>query len=126
MTTEHQSEGVTLLNMQPRAAIEGGRVMIACRHLDMGAFTGARLRLGGVAARLDLARGDLLIARVPVGAMSGMVTLETHGHVSNGIPCEIGSRMAKIFTSVESSHRCSGESLRHLEYPEDKRCRIGV
>jgi sugar lactone lactonase YvrE len=61
----------------------------------MEAFPTARLRVGGVAARLDLAREDLLIARVPVGAMSGMVTLEVNGHESNGIPCEIGSRIAQ-------------------------------
>lgn len=102
MTTEHQSEGVTLLNMQPRAAIEGGRITIACRHLDMGAFTGARLRIGGVATRPDLAREDLLIAKVPIGAMSGMVTLEINGHVSNGIPCEIGSRMAQNLHPVSN------------------------
>jgi sugar lactone lactonase YvrE len=95
MTTEHRPERVTLLSMQPRAAIEGGRIAIACRHLDMEAFTRARLRVGGVAARLDLAREDLLIARIPVGAMSGMVTLEVNGQESNGIPCEIGSRIAQ-------------------------------
>jgi sugar lactone lactonase YvrE len=102
MTTEHQSEGVTLLNMQPRAAIEGGRLLITCRHLDMGAFSGTRLRIGGVVTRPDLARDDLLIARVPVGAMSGIVTLETNGHVSNGIPCEIGSRVAQNLHPVSN------------------------
>jgi sugar lactone lactonase YvrE len=95
MTIEHQPERVTLLSVRPRAAIEGGRITIACRHLDMGAFTRARLRVGGVAARLDLAREDLLMAKVPIGAMSGMVTLEMNGYESNGIPCEIGSRIAQ-------------------------------
>jgi sugar lactone lactonase YvrE len=95
MTTEHGPEGVTLLGIQPRAAIEGGRIALACRHLDMGAFTRARLRVGGVTTRLDFARDGLLIAKVPIGAMSGMVTLEINGHESNGIPCEIGSRMAQ-------------------------------
>jgi sugar lactone lactonase YvrE len=102
MTTEHQPEEVTLLSMQPRAAIEGGRITITCRHLDMEAFTGARLQVGGVAARLDLARSDLLIAKVPIGAMSGMVMLEINGHVSNGIPCEIGSRMAQNLHPVSN------------------------
>jgi sugar lactone lactonase YvrE len=102
MTTEHQPEGVTLLGMQPRAAIEGGRITITCRHLDMEALTGARLRVGSVAARLDLARNDLLIAKVPPGAMSGMVMLEINGHVSNGIPCEIGSRMAQNLHPVSN------------------------
>jgi sugar lactone lactonase YvrE len=95
MTTEHRPEGVTLLSVQPRAAIEGGRITIACRHLDMEAFTRARLRVGGVTARLDLACEDLLMAKVPVGAMSGMVTLEVNGHVSNGIPCAVGARIAQ-------------------------------
>jgi sugar lactone lactonase YvrE len=95
MTTEPEPERVTLLSVQPRAAIEGGRIAIACRHMEMGAFTTARLRVGGVAARLELAREDLLLAKVPLGAMSGMVTLEVNGHESNGIPCEVGSRIAQ-------------------------------
>jgi sugar lactone lactonase YvrE len=95
MTTEHGPEGVTLLSMRPRAAIEGGRITIGCRHLEMRAITGARLRVGGVTTRLDFARDGLLIAKVPIGAMSGMVTLELDGHESNGLPCEIGSRMAQ-------------------------------
>jgi sugar lactone lactonase YvrE len=102
MTTEHQSEGITLIRMQPRAAIEGGRVVIACRHLDVGAFGGARLRIGGVVTRPDFVRDELLIARVPVGAMSGTVTLETNGQVSNGVPCEIGSRMAQNLHPVSN------------------------
>ncbi|HSF32381.1 MAG TPA: gluconolaconase [Candidatus Tectomicrobia bacterium] len=63
--------------------------------MDMAAFTKVRLRVGGVAARLDLAREDLLLAKVPLGAMSGMITLEVNGYESNGIPCEVGSRIAQ-------------------------------
>jgi sugar lactone lactonase YvrE len=97
MTTEHspEPEKVTLLNVRPRAAIEGGRIAIACRHMDMAAYSAARLRVGGVATRLDFAREDLLLARVPLGAMSGMITLEVNGEESNGIPCEVGSRIAQ-------------------------------
>ena len=75
-----------------------------------------RLRVGGVAGRLDLARDGLLIAKVPIGAMTGMVTLEINGHESNSIPLQ--DRLAygtKPPPGVEPSHRCSGESLRHLE-----------
>jgi sugar lactone lactonase YvrE len=102
MTTEHQPESVTLLSVQPRAAIEGGRIMIACRHLDMGSFSRVRLRVGGVTTRPDLARDGLLIAKVPIGAVSGMVTLEINGHVSNGVPCEIGARMAQNLHPVSN------------------------
>jgi sugar lactone lactonase YvrE len=102
MTTEHQPEGVTLVSMQPQAAIEGGRVAIACRHLDIGAFSGARLRIGGVVTRPDFAGEGLLIAKVPTGAMGGSVTLEINGHVSNSIPCEIGSRIAQNLHPVSN------------------------
>jgi len=102
MTSERQPEGVTLLSMQPRAAIEGGRVSVACRHLDRVAFTGARLRIGGVVTRLDFAGGNVLLAKVPTGALSGTVTLEVNGHVSNSIPCEIGSRIAQNLHPVSS------------------------
>jgi sugar lactone lactonase YvrE len=95
MTTEHRSDRVTLLSLEPRAAIEGGQIAIACRHMDMGAFSRARLRVGGVAARLEFAREDLLMTKVPLGAMSGMITLEINGDKSNGILCEIGVRIAQ-------------------------------
>jgi sugar lactone lactonase YvrE len=95
MTTEHLHERVTLLHVQPQAAIEGGRIAIACRRMDIGTFAKARLRVGGVATRLDFAREDLLIAKVPLGAMNGMVTLEVNGYESNGVPCEVGSRIAQ-------------------------------
>jgi sugar lactone lactonase YvrE len=35
------------------------------------------------------------MAKVPLGAMTGMVTLEVNGYESNGIPCEVGSRIAQ-------------------------------
>jgi len=95
MTTEHRPEGVTLLSIRPRAAIEGGRITIACSHLDMGRVTQSRLKVGGVAARLDLARESLLMARVPTGAVTGMVTLEVNGYESNGIAFEVGARIAQ-------------------------------
>ncbi len=95
MTTEHRPEGATLLSVRPRAAIEGGRITIACSRLDMGRVTRSRLKVGGVAARLDLAREGLLMAKVPIGAMTGMVTLEVDGHESNGISFEVGARIAQ-------------------------------
>jgi sugar lactone lactonase YvrE len=95
MTIEPLPEEVRLLNVQPRAAIEGGRIAIACRNVDMGAFARTRLKVGGVVTRLDFARADLLIAKVPLGAMSGMITLQVDGHESNGIPCEVGARIAQ-------------------------------
>jgi len=95
MTTGHQPEGVTLLGVQPRAAIEGGRITITCSQLDMDRAPRSRLKVGGVAARLDLAREGLLIAKVPMGAMTGMVTLEVNGQESNGVSLEVGARIAQ-------------------------------
>ena len=95
MTIEPQPEKVTLLNVRPRAAIEGGRIAIACRNMDMGAFARTRLKVGGVVTRLDFARADLLIAKVPLGAMSGTITLQVNGQESNSIPCEVGARIAQ-------------------------------
>jgi sugar lactone lactonase YvrE len=95
MTTEHRPEGVTLLSIRPRAAIEGGRITIACSQLDMERVSRSRLKVGGVATRLDLAREGLLMAKVPIGAMTGIVTLEVNGHESNGISFEVGARVAQ-------------------------------
>lgn len=95
MTTEPVPEKVTLLNVTPQAAIEGGRIAVACRNLDMKAFPNARLKIGGVATRLDLARENLLLAKVPLGAMSGQLTLQVDEEESNGLPYEVGARIAQ-------------------------------
>jgi sugar lactone lactonase YvrE len=95
MTIDPPPERVTLLNVRPQAAIEGGRIAIACRNMGMGAFARTRLKIGGVVARLDFARADRLIAKVPLGAISGMITLQVNGNESNGIPCEVGARIAQ-------------------------------
>lgn len=95
MSTDQPPGGVTLLGIQPRAGIEGGRISIACRNMDTHAFAQARLKVGGVATRLDFARQDLLLAKIPAGALSGSVSLEINGYQSNSLPCEIGARIAQ-------------------------------
>lgn len=86
---------VTLLNVQPSAGIEGGQISIACRDMDTQAVTKARLKLAGVPTRLVFAGADVLIAKIPQGAVSGLVTLEINGDESNGVPCEIGACLAQ-------------------------------
>lgn len=95
MASEHGSEGMTLLSVRPHAGIEGGRFMIACRDLDIGGFARMRLKIGGVAARLEFARQDLLIAKIPQGATTGVITLEVNGSQSNSLSCEVGARIAQ-------------------------------
>jgi sugar lactone lactonase YvrE len=86
---------VELLSVRPRAGVEGGRLMIACRNVNVRALGRARLKIGGVATRLDFAREDLLIAKIPQGATNGGITLEVDGFRSNNLPCEIGARIAQ-------------------------------
>jgi len=86
---------VTLLNVQPQAGIEGGQIAIACRDMETEAFAKARLKLGGVPTRLIFARADLLLAKIPPGAVSGLITLEIDGQESNGVPCEVAARLAQ-------------------------------
>ncbi len=95
MTSEPVNERVALLGIQPHAGIEGGRLSIDCRNMDTHALPRTRLKVGGVATRLDFAREDLLIAKIPQGAMSGLITLEVSGYESNGLPCEVGARIAQ-------------------------------
>lgn len=95
MSADRESEGVALLHSRPRAGIEGGRLTIACRNVDVQSLARTRLRIGGVATRLDFAHHDLLIAKIPPGATSGMIMLEVNGSQSNSLPCEIGARIAQ-------------------------------
>lgn len=95
MPTDQPSGGVTLLGIQPQAGVEGGRITIACRKMDTQAFAQARLKVGGVATRLDFAREDLLLARIPAGALTGAISLEVNGYSSNILHCEVGARIAQ-------------------------------
>jgi hypothetical protein len=95
MAAEDGSEGVALLSVRPEAGIEGGRFVIACRNMDIRTFASARLKIGGVATRLVFARHDLLIAKIPQGVTSGMITLEVNGSQGNSLPCEVGARIAQ-------------------------------
>jgi sugar lactone lactonase YvrE len=95
MSTEQPSGGVTLLDVRPRAGVEGGRISIACRDMNTQAFAQTSLKVGGVTTRLDFAREDLLLAKIPAGAMSGLITLEVNGGKSNSLHCEVGSRIAQ-------------------------------
>jgi len=95
MATEQRPAGVTLLDVRPRAGIEGGRVVIDCRDMDALAFAKARLKFGGVPSRLVFARSDLVIGRIPLDASSGQITLEMHGYESNALPYEVAARVAQ-------------------------------
>jgi sugar lactone lactonase YvrE len=95
MGAEGGSEDVVLLSVRPRAGIEGGRFMITCRNLDIRRLAEARLKIGSVVTRVDFARHDLVIAKIPQGATSGVITLEVNGSQSNHLPCEVGARIAQ-------------------------------
>lgn len=95
MSMGQPSVGVTLLDVWPRAGVEGGRLSITCRGMGGQASAQARLTVGGVATRLDFAREDLLLAKIPAGAMSGSIMLEVDGYKSNTLYCEVGSRIAQ-------------------------------
>lgn len=95
MSTNGEAGRVTLLSAWPRTGIEGGRVVIECRDMDPQAFAQAELKFGDVPTRLVFARPDLIIARVPLEAASGPITLELQGYESNGIPYQVGVRIAQ-------------------------------
>lgn len=95
MTMAHEPGEVTLLRVRPPAGIEGGQLVITCRGMDTEAFANARLKVSGVPTRLVFARPDLLMAKIPAGAVSGMITLEMNGDESNGLPYEVGARLAQ-------------------------------
>ncbi len=102
MSTEDTPRRVTLLRVRPGAGIEGGRIVIECRGMDTQAFADARLKFGGAPTRLVFAREDLLIARIPQGAVSGSITLEIDGIESNGLRCEVATRIAQNLHPVAS------------------------
>lgn len=70
--------------IEPSAALPGGEVRVTGRSLKPPQLARPEVSFAGVLGALVVSSEDFLIARVPQGALSGQVTVQTNGTVSNG------------------------------------------
>jgi sugar lactone lactonase YvrE len=79
------SDGAPYIDaIDPTASLPGGEVKVTGRALKPPQLARPEISFNGMRGSLVVSSEDFLIARVPHGAHSGQVTVQTNGTVSNG------------------------------------------
>lgn len=81
--------------IEPAAALPGGEVRIIGKALKPPKLARPEVSFTGVAGSIVVSSEDFVIARVPYGAHSGQVTIQTNGHVSNAREIKIAQLLAE-------------------------------
>lgn len=81
--------------IEPGAALPGGEVRIVGKALKPPKLARPEVKFTGVLGAIVVSSEEFVIARVPYGAASGQVTIQTNGHVSNARDLKIGQLLAE-------------------------------
>lgn len=81
--------------IEPAAALPGGEVRIVGKALKPPKLARPEVKFTGVVGAIVVSSEEFVIARVPFGAASGQVTIQTNGHVSNARELKIGQLLAE-------------------------------
>ncbi len=81
--------------VSPHAAISGGEIQIRGQGLCVNGHTRPQVRIGGLDANLIVGSGRFVVARVPEGAVSSDLVVETSEQASNPVPVEIGATIGE-------------------------------
>src|ERR1043166_2251594 len=91
--------------IEPAAALPGGEVRIVGKALKPPQLARPEVTFAGVPGSIVVSSEDFVIARVPYGAHSGQVTIQTNGHVSNARALKIAESLAgEKHHTVHSTH----------------------
>ena len=88
--------------IDPPASLPGGEVRILGRALKPPRLARPEILFSGMRGPIVVSSEDFVIARVPFGAQSGMVTVQNNGYVSNGASSRLPSpwRRACILSPI--------------------------
>ena len=86
--------------IDPSASLPGGEVRVIGRSLKPPQLARPEVSFSGMLGSLVVSSEDFLIARVPYGAHSGQVTVQTNGNVSNGRELSIAHQIAESLHPV--------------------------
>ena len=86
--------------IDPSASLPGGEIRVIGRSLKPPQLARPDVSFGGMSGSLVVSSEDFLIARVPYGAHSGQVTVQTNGNVSNGRELSIAHQIAESLHPV--------------------------
>src|ERR1051326_1015703 len=81
--------------IEPAASLPGGEVRIVGKALKPPKLARPEVTFTGVPGSIVISSEDFVIARVPYGAHSGQVTIQTNGHVSNARELKIAQPLAE-------------------------------
>ena len=81
--------------IEPSASLPGGEVRIVGKALKPPKLMRPEVNFSGVAGSIVVSSEDFVIARVPFGAQSGQVTIQSNGHVSNSRELKIAQPIAE-------------------------------
>lgn len=81
--------------IEPAAALPGGEVRIVGKALKPPSLARPQVIFTGVPGSIVVSSEEFLIARVPYGAHSGQVTIQTNGHMSNSREIKIAQPLAE-------------------------------
>src|ERR1700694_2910014 len=86
--------------IEPPAALPGGEVRIIGKSLKAPNLSRPEVNFSGVRGSIVVSSEEFVIARVPYGAHSGEVTVQTNGHLSNGRDIKIAQPSAEQVHTV--------------------------
>jgi sugar lactone lactonase YvrE len=86
--------------IEPSASLPGGEIKVIGRSLKPPQLTRPEVSFNGMRGSLVVSAEDFLIARVPFGAQSGQVTVQTDGNVSNGRELSVARQIAESLHPV--------------------------
>jgi hypothetical protein len=81
--------------IQPAASLPGGEIRIVGKALKPPRLARPEVSFSGVRASIVVSSEEFVIARVPYGAQSGQVMVQSNGHVSNGREIKIAQPIAE-------------------------------
>src|SRR5215469_8389476 len=81
--------------VEPAASLPGGEIRITGKALKPPRLARPEVSFSGVRASIVVSSEDFVIARVPFGAQSGQVMVQSNGHVSNGREIKIAQPIAE-------------------------------
>jgi sugar lactone lactonase YvrE len=81
--------------IDPPASLPGGEVKIIGKSLKPPKLARPEVNFSGMPGAIVISSEEFLVARVPYGAHSGQVTIQTNGHVSNGREMKIAQPIAE-------------------------------
>jgi sugar lactone lactonase YvrE len=81
--------------IQPAASLPGGEIRIVGKALKPPRLARPEVSFSGVRGSIVVSSEEFVIARVPYGAQSGQVMVQSNGHVSNGREIKIAQPIAE-------------------------------